>query len=214
MTYRKTLTLLVLTFSALSLAGCGTSNPTPTASPSPTPAASQADTYESDILLANNELEEEFLEIALASCELTTTKSLNLYDSQGNTSTTTYFRPSDNLLDPENQLSENALGDFIPGIYTENLPGLFYPCLLEAQAASATDLNAELFEHSVEKIGPFNYVWSQHQGGANLESMYFDVMDGLISQYSKEQGSAIKTEVAYTDFSGDIADFFIGAYGY
>ena len=211
---RKRLTLVALTLAALSLAGCSTPTPDPLTSPSSTPSATQVDAYQSDILLANNELEEEFLEIALASCELTKTKSLSLYDLQGNTSTTTYFRPSDNLLDPENQLSENALGDFIPGIYTENLPALFYPCLLEAQAASAADLNAELFEHTVEKIGPFNYVWSQHQGGANLETLYFDVMDGLISQYSKEQGSAIKTEVAYTDFSGDVADFFVGTYGY
>lgn len=214
MAYRKKFALLALTLAALSLAGCSTPTPDPLASPSSTPSVSQVDAYQSDILLANNELEEEFLEIALASCELTTTKSLNLYDLQGNTSTTTYFRPSDNLLDPENQLSENSLGDFIPGIYTENLPALFLPCLLEKQAALAQDPNAVLLEHTVEKIGPFNYVWSQHHGGASLESTYYDVTDGLISQYSAEQGSAIKTEVAYTDFSGDVADFFVGAYGY
>ncbi len=44
--------------------------------------------------------------------------------------------------------------------------------------------------------------------------MYYDVTDGLITGYSKENGSAVKTEVAYTEFSGDLADLFKQAYGF
>ena len=214
MAYRIKSIVLVLILGSLSFAGCSTPAATTLESPSPTPKASNNDTFQSEIFLANSELEEEFLQIALASCELTKTQSLHLYDSQGVTSISTYFRPSENLLDPENQLSENSVGDFIPGIYNNYLPAFFDPCLLEEQAVLAENPDAELLEHSVEKIGTFRYVWSQHQGGANLESMYYDVRDGFISQYSKEENSAIKTEVSYTEFSGDTANFFIEAYGY
>jgi len=216
MSRRSKLSLVVLLLGSLSLASCATPTATPSDSPSPTatPTVAPTDSYESEILLANNELEEEFLQIALNSCELTKTKSLHLYYSDGNTSTITYFRPSENLLLTENQISENSSGDSIPGIYLNELPTLFDPCLLEEQAALAGDLNAELLEHTVEKISTFRYAWSQHQGGANLETVYYDVTDGVISQYSKEADSAIKTEVSYEEFSGDLADYFVVAYGY
>jgi hypothetical protein len=128
----------------------------------------------------------------------------------------TYFRPVEraNLLFPENQISENSTGDDTPDIYNNYLPPLFEPCLLEEQAAMADDLNAELLEHTIEKLGPYRYAWSQHQGGANLETMYYDVTDGLITRYSKEDQSGIMTEVSYTEFSGDIANYFVEAYGY
>jgi hypothetical protein len=181
-----------------------------------TPTVTPTDTFESEILLANSAIEEEFLSAALDSCELTKTQSLSLYSSEGDTSNVTYFRPveTENLLFPENQISEGSTGEEIPDIYNNNLPSLFDPCLLEEQAALAEDPNAELLEHTVEKISANRYAWSQHQGGANLETMYYDVTDGLITGYSKENGSAVMTEVAYTEFSGDLADYFMQAYGF
>lgn len=216
MVHRRNISFVVLLLGALSLASCSTPTATPSNSPSPsvTPTETPTDNYESEILLANNELEEEFLEIALNSCELTKTKSLHLFYSDGTTSTVTYFRPSEEPLLPENQISENSLGDTIPGIYNNYHPALFHPCLLEEQAVLADDLSAEVLEHTVEKISPYRYAWSQHQGGANLETTYYDVTDGLITRYSKEDGSAIMTEVSYEEFSGDVANYFIEAYGY
>jgi hypothetical protein len=218
MAHQRTLSLLVLAIAALGLASCSSPTASPSTSPSPsvTPTSSPTDTYQSEILLANNDLEEEFLHFALASCELTKTKSLGLYSSDENGSTMTYFRPvdSENLLFPENQISEGSNGDAIDDIYNNYLPSLFDPCLLENQAALADDPNAELLEHTVEKIGTNTYVWSQHHGGANLDKMYYDVTDGLITRYSKVNGSAIMTEVSYTDFSGDLANYFVTAYGY
>ena len=216
MAYRSKVSLVVLLLGSVSLASCSTPSATPSNSPSPSvaPTVEPTDSYESEILLANNELEEEFLQIALASCELTKTKSLQVYDLHGDGTTITYFRPSDNLLLAENQVSENHMGELLPTTYVNNLPMLFYPCLLEEQAALVEDPNAELLEHTVEKLSPNRYAWSQHQGGANLETIYFDVSDGLISTYSKELNSAIKTEVSYEEFGGDLAQYFINAYGY
>jgi hypothetical protein len=218
MAHQRKLSLLVITIAALSLASCSSPTASPSTSPSPsvTPTSSPTDTYQSEILLANNDLEEEFLQVALASCELTKTKSLGLYSSDENGSTMTYFRPvdSENLLFPENQISEGSKGDAIDDIYNNYLPALFDPCLLENQAALADDPNAELLEHTVEKIGTSTYAWSQHHGGANLDTMYYDATDGLITRYSEVKGSAIMTEVSYSDFSGDLANYFVTAYGY
>ena len=218
MAHRRRISLFVLTIAALSLSSCSSPTATPSTSPPPlvTPTVTPTDTFESEILLANSAIEEEFLSAALDSCELTKTQSLSLYSSEGDTSNVTYFRPveTENLLFPENQISEGSTGEEIPDIYNNNLPALFDPCLLEEQAALAEDPNAELLEHSVEKISANRYAWSQHQGGANLETMYYDVTDGLITGYSKENGSAVMTEVAYTEFSGDVADYFMQAYGF
>lgn len=214
----RKLTLLALTFTAMGLASCSSPTAAPSTSPSPsvTPTATPTDTYQSEILLANNAIEEEFLRAALDSCELTKTQSLVLSSSEADTSNVTYFRPVEraNLLFPENQISENSTGDDTPDIYNNYLPPLFDPCLLEEQAALADDPNAELLEHTVEKLGPYRYAWSQHQGGANLETMYYDVTDGLITRYSKVEGSAIMTEVSYAEFSGDLQNYFVEAYGY
>jgi hypothetical protein len=218
MAHQRKLSLLVITIAALGLASCSSPTASPSTSPSPsvTPTSSPTDTSASGIRLAKNDLETEFLQVALASCELTKTKSLGLYSSDENGSTMTYFRPveSANLLFPENQISEDANGEAIDDIYNNYLPALFDPCLLEKQAALSDDPNAELLEHTVEKIGTNTYAWSQHHGGANLDTMYYDVTDGLITRYSKVNGSAIMTEVSYTDFSGDLANYFVTAYGY
>ena len=224
MAHRRKISLLVLAIAALSLSSCSSSTPTPSTSPTPsvTPTASPTDTFDSEILLANNELEEEFLQAALDSCELTKTKSLivmsseGILTSSGETSHVTYFRPAEreDLLLPENQVSENSNGDIIPGVYNNNLPGLFDLCLLEEQAALVDDPNAEVLEHTLEKINPYLYAWSQHQGGANLETMYYEVKDGLITMYSTDAGFVNMTELAYTEFTGDIASFFVTAHGY
>ncbi len=164
MTHRRRISLFVLTIAALSLSSCSSPSATPSTSPSPsvTPTATPTDTFESEILLANSAIEEEFLSAALDSCELTKTQSLSLYSSEGDTSNVTYFRPveTENLLFPENQISEGGTGEEIPDIYNNNLPALFDPCLLEEQAALAENPNAELLEHSVEKISANRYAWS------------------------------------------------------
>jgi len=221
MGHRRRTSLLVLTIAALSLSSCSSSTPTPSTSPSPsvTPTATPTDTFDSEILLANNEIEEEFLRAALDSCELAKTQSLVLWsyeESDGQLTNSTYFRPvesSEQLLFPENQISEGSAGEDIPDLYNNYLPPLFDPCLLEQQAALADDLNAELFEHTVEQIGPYEYAWSQHQGGANLEKMYYTVTDGIISRYSKDNEWPIGTEVMFMEFSGDLENKFIAAYG-
>ncbi|NDC19533.1 MAG: hypothetical protein EBZ87_04620 [Microbacteriaceae bacterium] len=221
MAHRRSISLLVLTIAALSLSSCASPAATPSTSPEPTvtPTATPTDTFDSEILLANNEIEEEFLRAALDSCELAKTQSLVLWsyeESDGQLTNSTYFRPvesSEQLLFPENQISEGSAGEDIPDLYNNYLPPLFDSCLLEQQAALADDLNAELFEHTVEQIGPYEYAWSQHQGGANLEKMYYTVTDGIISRYSKDNEWPIGTEVMFMEFSGDLENKFIAAYG-
>ena len=218
MAHRRKINSLVLTLAAMSLASCSSTTAAPSTSPSPsvTPTVTPTDTYVSEFRLANNEIEEEFLRAALDSCELTKTQSLVLHSSEADTSNVTYFRPVEraNLLFPENQITDRGTGTSMPDVYNNYLPPLFDPCLLEEQAALGADPKAELLEHTVEKIGPYRYAWSQHQGGANLETMYYDVTDGLITRYSKGDGSAIMTEVSYKEFSGDIANYFARAYDY
>ncbi len=203
--------LVIFSLLTLGMSGCASATGTPVATETPT--ETPTDMYQSEILLANNELEEEFLQIALASCAQTQTKSLIVVDSGASASEATYFRPGEDLLNPENSFTDGPLGDRIANRYTEFLPRLFDPCLLEQQAAYADDPNAPLLEHSVVKVSPFRYVWSQHHGGANLESLNYDVTDGLISQYSTDDNQ-IFTEVGYTEFEGDVANFFIEYYGY
>ena len=216
MAHQRKLSLLFITIAALGLASCSSPTASPSTSPSPsvTPTSS-TDTSANGIRLAKNDLETEFLKAALASCELTKTKSLGLYSAEGESATMTYFRPveSENLLYPENQISETGDGKAIDDIYNNYLPALFDPCLLENQAALADDPNAALLEHTVEKIGTNTYAWSQHQGGASLETMYYEVTDGLTTSYSKVKESKDKTTVSYTDFSGDLANRFVAAYG-
>ncbi|NBQ93494.1 MAG: hypothetical protein EBU06_06150 [Micrococcales bacterium] len=218
MAQKRIIGFLLITIAALCSASCSSPQTSPSSklSPSVTTTPSPSDTFDSEIRLAKNEVEEEFLQAALASCELTKTKSLGLYDSDGTGSHVTYFRPANtaDLLLPENQITEDSTGATLPNVYYNYLPSLFDPCELERQAGLVSDPNPVLLEHKVVKIDPLCFAWSQHQGGANLETMYYYVTNGLITRYSRQAGSAIMTEVSYEEFTGDRAQYFVTAYGY
>ncbi|MEI7420215.1 MAG: hypothetical protein WCK24_05065, partial [Actinomycetes bacterium] len=94
-------TLLLL--GALLVSACSSGSKNDDASTSPDPSSSPADTesqkpifpsgldYGSKILLAKDDLELEFLTIALASCKKAQTDGLIITDSEN----TTYFRPTE-----------------------------------------------------------------------------------------------------------------------
>jgi hypothetical protein len=201
------------------LSGCASSNeqaekkmsPSPTVTetetptPTPTETEPEAETetenppyeprldYTQDIVLAKNDVELEFLTIALASCQKAQTDGFLAKTAKGES----IFRadvkggwpfwPFDqvSIIDGKPVFGETEV------LFFMSWPSIFDPCDLEAAARSREPDDVYL-EHKVTKINDNSYRWAQHQGGASLEEMIYEVKDGLISGYQRNQTFATK----------------------
>jgi hypothetical protein len=201
------------------LSGCASSSdqsskkmsPSPTVTETETPAPSETDTptpietdnpeykpvldYTQDIVLAKNDLELEFLTIALASCERAQQDGFITSEPSGES----IFRPDVTGMWPDWPFDQVSIIDGKPGfgeyddIYRDYPPGLFYPCSLEAAARyPGIDPEDVALEHKVRKISDDYYVWAQHQYGANLEETGYKVQDGLITGIGKDKKVTVK----------------------
>jgi len=170
-----------------------TDRPTPTETDIDNPAYEPRLDYTKDIVLAKNDVELEFLTIALASCEKAQAEGFMAKTAEGES----IFR-SDvkggwpfwpfaqvSIIDGKPVFGENEV------LFNMYWPAVFNPCDLEA-AARTRDPEDVYLEHKVTKINDNSYKWAQHQGGANLDEMIFEVKDGLISGYAPNKTYATK----------------------
>jgi len=181
------------------LAGCSSNSATPNAqdptpsqsetiAPNPTPSESESSVpelklsmdYDAEIKLADNELEREFLTLALASCKEAQTKGFVLTYEEG----VSYFRPASTGIYPDWPFDEVTVKNGVsgPAFFNNYAPVIFNPCALEAAARSGK-ADPEYLEHSVQVWASNSYGWSQHNGGASLDEIVFQVTDGLITRY-------------------------------
>lgn len=199
------------------LSGCASSNdqsekkmspsPTLTETETPTPTETEPETeteaenppYEPridftlPIVLAKNDVELEFLAIALASCQKAQTdgfvaktakgESIFRADVKGNWPFWPFEQVS--IIDGKPVFGETEV------LFFMRWPAIFDPCDLEA-AARTRDPEDVYLEHKVTKINDNSYKWAQHQGGANLDEMAYEVKDGLISGYAANKSYATK----------------------
>jgi hypothetical protein len=161
-------------------------SPSATETPSPTPTEDVAEPLESvldysqPIVLAKDDLEMEFLTIALASCEKAQQDGFMLSHEEGDS----YFRPASTGIFPEWPFDEVFVrdGEAGPAYFRNYPPSMFSPCSLEA-AARGKNVDPEYLEHAVQLWASNSYGWSQHNGGANLDEIVFQVTDGLITRF-------------------------------
>jgi hypothetical protein len=200
---------------AILVSGCASntdnrksSSPSPSNSESQSAAPKVSPTfalnYSGDILLAKNDLEREFLTIALKSCLKAQTDGFIITDSQA----TTYFRPATAGLWPDWQFDEVSVidGKASQGIFYDYGPAFLDPCNLEIQA-QRVEANAVVLEHKVTSETANEYIWSQHQGGYSLESMTYQVADGLITGYWRTDNSD-HVQVGYGPLTEDQVKLF------
>ncbi|MEI7419667.1 MAG: hypothetical protein WCK24_02270, partial [Actinomycetes bacterium] len=159
--------------------------------------------YGSKILLAKDDLELEFLTIALASCKKAQTDGLIITDSEN----TTYFRPTekDEFTDWAFDQVTVDKGKATPGKFYNYLPSFFDPCDLEIQAHRA-EPDAPVLEHKVDKMADNSYAWSQHHGGYSLEETVYQITDGLITRYGRYNNLSVI--VSYGPLSAEQLAFF------
>jgi len=155
-------------------------NPTPSESESPSSEVTLSLDYDAEIKLADSELEREFLTIALASCKEAQTKGFVLTHQEG----ISYFRPASTGTFPFWPFDEVLVKDGQAGdaFYKNYPPDFFSPCGLEA-AARNENADPAYLEHKVQVWASNSYGWSQHNGGASLDEIVFQVTDGLITRY-------------------------------
>lgn len=151
--------------------------------------------YDAEILLVKNELELEFLTIALNSCKKAQDDGLVVDSPQGQS----LFRSAERGNFPEWPFEQVSIRDGKTGygsnvIYFNYPPSLFDPCSLERQARFP-NVEAVGIEHKVTKLADNFYGWFQHQGGASLEKTVYQVKDGLIAAYGADE--KVDTKVTY-----------------
>ena len=151
--------------------------------------------YDAEILLAKNELEHEFLTIALNSCKKAQDDGFVVDSTQGQS----LFRSAERGIFPEWPFEQVSIRDGKTGygsnvIYYNYPPSLFDPCSLERQARFA-NVEPVGIEHKVTKLASNSYAWFQHHGGASLEKTVYQVKDGLISAYGPDD--KVATTVTY-----------------
>jgi len=205
----------LLLVGALLVSGCSSGAKKDEASSSPDPSSSPTETetqkplfppgldYESKILLAKDDLELEFLTIALASCKKAQTDGLIITDSEN----TTYFRPTekDEFTDwPFDQVTVEK-GKASAGKFYNYLPSFFDPCDLEIEAHRA-EPDAPVLEHKVDKMADNSYAWLQHHGGASLEENVYQITNGIITRYGRYNN--MDTVVSYGPLSAEQQAFF------
>jgi hypothetical protein len=197
----------------LSLTGCASDNvetlykkspsPTATGTQSPKPTEDEAKPLESildyskPIVLAKNDLEMEFLTIAVESCKKAQTHGFVVKTSEGES----IFRPAVEGIWPDwpfDQVSivdgKPALGEY-GDLFFNSWPSLLDPCTLESAARSREPDDVYL-EHKLVKVDDNTYNWAQHQGGHNLDEVTYKVENGLISSYDWNKGFGV-TEISY-----------------
>jgi hypothetical protein len=200
------------------LSGCAGSNDQASETMSPTPTVTETETptptetepedfvyeprldYTKDIVLAKNDLELEFLTIALASCEKAQTDGFIAKTSEGES----IFRADVDGVWPFWPFDQVSIidGKTVSGetevLFLNSWPAIFHPCDLEASARTR-DPDDVYLEHKVRKIDANTFGWSQHQGGASLNETIFIVSDGLISGYAPDEVYA--AEISYGPLS-------------
>ena len=198
----------ILLLSALT--GCTNTNnevsekmsPSPSETSTPTPTEDEAQPltsvldYTQPIVLAKDDLELEFLTIAVNSCKKAQTYGFVAKTSQGES----IFRPSPEGIWPFWPFEQVSIIDGKPVsgqfdvLFFNGWPSLLDPCDLEA-AARSRDPEDVFLEHKVVKIDDNTYSWSQHHGGHTLDDTIFEVKEGLISAYGANEPYA--TEITY-----------------
>ena len=204
-------TLLLL--SALLVTGCSNSPSNQQSGKTPEPSSTETEDqkplyplgldYGSKILLAKDDLELEFLTIAIASCKKAQTDGLIITDSEN----TTYFRPKandENTDWPFDQVTVDK-GKATEGKFNNYLPSFFDPCDLEIQAHRA-EAEAPVLEHKVERCADNSYSWSQHHGGYHMDETVYQVSNGLIVRYGPYNN--LDTVVSYGPFTPEQSAYF------
>ena len=149
--------------------------------------------YTLPIVLAKSDLELEFLTIALASCQKAQTDGFVARTAKGESvfradvKGSWPFWPFDqvSIIDGKPVFGETEV------LFFMSWPAIFDPCDLEAAARSRESDDVYL-EHKVTKINDNSYKWAQHQGGANLDEIVYEVKNGLISGYAPNKAYATK----------------------
>ena len=185
-------TLLLSSCSSGSTTDQGIKTESPKASPSTSETTSKKPAtfidYDADIVLAKDQIELEFLRIALASCKKAQEDGFIVKDYDGDVS---YFLPAAEGLWPYWPFDEVTVSDgqIAFAKYFNYPPSLFDPCDLEREARhrQAEDVG---IEHKLVRIDENTYAWSQHQGGYSLEKTTYQIKNGLISGYFAEDWSA------------------------
>ena len=182
-----------------------TTTPTPTEE-EPQPLTSVLD-YTQPIVLAKDDLELEFLTIAVNSCKKAQTHGFVAKISSGES----YSRPTETgnfanwpFLEVSVSSGNTVVGDST--LFSNYWPSNLNPCELEA-AARSRQLEESYWEHEVRKIDENTYGWAQHGGGANLNEIIYEVQDGLISGYGANEPYA--TEITYgplSDYQNSLLD--------
>ena len=177
--------------------------PAPSESENTVPEVKLSLDYDAEITLANNELEREFLAIALASCKKAQQDGFILSYDEGES----YFRPSQTGTFPFWPFDEVTVkdGKTGPAFFNNYPPAIFSPCSLEAAARSG-NVDSEYLEHSVQRWASNSYGWSQHNGGANLDEIVYQVKDGLITRYGPYNN--MSNVVTYGPLSQDQLELF------
>ncbi|CAB4689635.1 MAG: hypothetical protein F2662_03810 [Actinobacteria bacterium] len=204
-------TLLLL--STLLVTGCSNSPSNQQSRKTPEPSSTETEDqkplyplgldYGGKILLAKDDLELEFLTIAIASCKKAQTDGLIITDSEN----TTYFRPKANDENsdwPFDQVTVDK-GKVTEGKFNIYLPAFFDPCDLEIQAHRA-EAEAPVLEHKVERWATNSYGWSQHHFGAVLEEIVYQVSNGLITRYGAYND--LNEVVSYGPFTPEQSAYF------
>jgi hypothetical protein len=178
-------------------------SPSATETPSPTPTQNDAEPLESvldysqPIVLAKDDLEMEFLTIAVNSCKKAQTYGFVAKTIEGES----IFRPAleGNWPDwPFDQVSvvdgKSSVPSQIQDLFYLYWPSFLNPCYLEAAARNREPDDVYL-EHKLIKIDEGTYSWAQHNGGANLDEVIFEVSGDLISGYEAVEGYPV--EITY-----------------
>ena len=204
-------TLLLL--GALLVTGCSSSPSNKKAGKTPEPSSTETEDqkpmyplgldYGSKILLAKDDLELEFLTIAIASCKKAQTDALIITDSES----TTYFRPKANDENSDWPIDQVTVekGKASAGKFNNYLPAFFDPCDLEIQAHRA-EAEAPVLEHKVERWATNSYGWSQHHFGSSLEEIVYQVSNGLVTRYGAYNN--LNSVVGYGPFTPEQDAYF------
>ncbi len=186
-------------------------SPTPSETSTPTPTEDEAQPltsvldYTQPIVLAKDDLEMEFLTIAVNSCKKAQTYGFVAKTNKGES----IFRPALEGMWPFWPFEQVSIIDGKPVfgqfdvLFFNGWPSLLDPCDLEA-AARNRDPDDVFLEHKVVKIDDATYSWAQHHGGHTLEPTIFKVQDGLISSYGDNEPYA--AEITY----GPLSEYQIG----
>jgi hypothetical protein len=168
---------------AILLTGCAqndtkqnTSNSKISATPMPTTALN----YDGELLLANTDVEREFLTQAIASCKRAQTDGFVLTYPEGQS----IFKPAATGKFPDWPFDEVSIvdGKAQGAFFNNDLPAFFSPCNLEVMA-QRTEAGAPLLEHKIVRNSSNSYTWYQHNGGNELDGVTYEFTDGLISGY-------------------------------